>query len=112
MKLASTEINLTHNNTIDELKKYSEQRFSELEEHFSKNLFVAVKDEIKAVVEKQDRKIEQLESAVAVLRQHVSSLKESMESESYNFEDLEQYGRRLCLRLDGFPTAKDESSLK
>ena len=25
-------------------------------------------------------------------------------------EELEQYGRRLCLRIDGVPTVKDESS--
>ena len=36
--------------------------------------------------------------------------KPSIENQSKNEEDLEQYGRRLCLRVDGIPAVSNESS--
>ena len=106
----NTRSKTTETNSIKELKDYFEKRFNDLEESFSSKLLSIVKVEIQAVVEKQEKKIEELESTVAVLRQHVSNLKDSMQSASTKTDDLEQYGRRLCLRMDGFPSATNETA--
>ena len=34
----------------------------------------------------------------------------NINNQSQRNEELEQYGRRLCLRIDGVPTVKNESS--
>ena len=45
-----------------------------------------------------------------MLKKQVAELRElNINNQSRN-EDLEQYGRRLCLRIDGVPTVKDESN--
>ena len=45
-----------------------------------------------------------------MLKKQVSELRElNINNQSRN-EELEQYGRRLCLRVDGVPTVKHESS--
>ena len=44
-----------------------------------------------------------------MLKKQVSELRElNINNQSRN-EELEQYGRRLCLRIDGVFTVKDES---
>ena len=45
-----------------------------------------------------------------MLKKQVAEVRElNINNQSRN-EDLEQYGRRLCLRIDGVPTVKDESN--
>ena len=45
-----------------------------------------------------------------MLKKQVVELRElNINNQSRN-EELEQYGRRLCLRIDGVPTVKNESS--
>ena len=45
-----------------------------------------------------------------MLKKQVVELQElNINNQSRN-EELEQYGRRLCLRIDGVPTVKNESS--
>ena len=57
-------------------------------------------DEIKRFIDKKDEKVVVLESQVALLQQHVSALKQH----DKKMDELEQYSRRLCLRLEGIPT--------
>ena len=45
-----------------------------------------------------------------MLKHQVSELKRLNMSNQNNHEELEQYGRRLCLRIDGVPTKANESS--
>ena len=51
-----------------------------------------------------------LESENQMLKHQVSELKRLNISNQNNHEELEQYGRRLCLRIDGVPTKANESS--
>ena len=62
-----------------------------------------LKQEIKEVVAAQNKEIELLQSTVSLLQQHVKVLKQSLNSQAKNTEDLAQYGRRNCLRIDGIP---------
>ena len=57
-------------------------------------------DEIKRLIDKKDEKVVVLESQVAMLQQLVSALKQQDEKR----DELGQYSRRLCLRLEGIPT--------
>ena len=51
-----------------------------------------------------------LESENQMLKHQVSELKRLNISNQNNHVELEQYGRRLCLRIDGVPTKANESS--
>ena len=45
-----------------------------------------------------------------MLQQHVEILKQQTKINSNNNEEIEQYGRSLCLRLDGMPCEEKERS--
>ena len=45
-----------------------------------------------------------------MLKKQVAELRELNINNQFRNEELEQYGRRLFLRIDGVPTVKDESS--
>ena len=85
----------------------------ELKEEFSTALIDEIKKEIKEevgkIVETQSQKIVELESHVEILSKHVDVLKKQISITEGNTEELEQYGRRLCLRVDGMATAENET---
>ena len=45
-----------------------------------------------------------------MLKKQVPKLKTLNIKNQSNSEELEQYGRRLCIRIDGIPAVKKESS--
>ena len=45
-----------------------------------------------------------------MLKKQVPNLKTLSIKNQSNSEELEQYGRRLCIRIDGIPAVKKESS--
>ena len=108
--------------TADQIKDiyvYMDKKFSELEVKISGNFIDEINDKISSefatLMRKQNEKIEKLESTVAILQQHVITLKEQTNNLSdkcnnieESCEELEQYGRRVCLRIDGIPTEKGE----
>ena len=63
--------------------------------------------EVKEVMGEKEKEIEKLESTVSLLQQHVQTLKLSHEKKT---DDLEQYGRRLCLRIHGVQCVERETS--
>ena len=79
-----------------------------MKEEIKSNIFALLKEDIKEVVNKELKEVERLNSTVALLQTHVNNLKtENMQlqercskSES-QIDELEQYGRRLCLRISG-----------
>ena len=81
-----------------EFQKYVQQKLEELENKLAtKNCIEDLKNIISKqndVIMNQGRKIEELESTISVLQASVKVLKS-------NVEENEQYGRRLCLRIDG-----------
>ena len=56
------------------------------------------------------RKREELESTVAVLQQHVKNFQKQMAVLQSENKELEQYGRLLCIRVEGIPTTVNETS--
>ena len=86
-------------------------------EEIKVNIFDLLKKEIKKVVKGELKEVEKLNSTVALLQTHVENLKEQntqlrercLETEK-QIEEIEQYGRRLCLRITGIPTKEKETA--
>ena len=90
-------------------KKLEKFRVS-LTDTLIKELKKELRDEFSTIVKKQEEKIIQLESSVAMLQEHVSALKQQHKKNESNVDENEQYGRRLCLRVDGVKSISGETS--
>ena len=99
---------------FEELKCYFTAKMSEQEENLTK-VFNNVLNDLRKEITKQIQNeikshCKHLESENQMLKHQVSELKKLNISNQNNHEELEQYGRRLCLRIDGVPTKPNESS--
>ena len=75
------------------------------------NIIADLKKEVtKEIQHEVSKQCKQLYSENKMLKNQVVELRElNINNQSRN-EELEQYGRRLCLRIDSVPTVKNESS--
>ena len=69
-----------------------------------------IREETQELMKNQENKIVKLESTISMLQNHVNVLKQQSAENVKRSEELEQYGRRLCLRFDGIPTVKNEKA--
>ena len=60
-----------------------------------------IRKEVKQLIINQANTIEKLESDVSMLKKHVFVLKQNNENLIDMSDDNEQYGLRLCLRIEG-----------
>ena len=94
---------------VKELKEYFDKRFNKLKNSsdFSNNTLENFKSEIKSDLQKSEdkinNKIKALESDNKLLQQQVTTLAQQNEETQQYCDDLEQCGRRLCLRIDSVP---------
>ena len=88
---------------LEDMKK---KLINELRENIMEDL----KNEIKDMFVSQQNIITTLESTVVMLQEHVTILKGSNENLLERIDENEQYGRRLCLRIEDVETAPNESS--
>ena len=58
----------------------------------------------------QEERINILESEKAMFQQQIISLKSVMSTSENNIEELEQYGRRLCLCIKSMSVVENETS--
>ena len=86
---------------------YFDRKFNELQEGFPSKVFF---EEIKNFMIEQTNKIEKLDSTVALLQEHVKELKLSNGRLLSKVNDIEQYGRRLCLRIEDIPVVEEETA--
>ena len=93
--------------TIDEVAAVLDEKLSTLKSEIVSEVKDSIINLFHEKLKEKDEKIIQLESTVAMLQMNVSNLKQTNEK---NLEELEQYGRRLCLRVDGVPHKEVESS--
>jgi len=89
--------------TNEDVIAHFNAKLSELKNELVDEIKKQILSEVKAILDKKDKKIEELCSTVAMLQEHVKVLK-------INVNDNEQYGRRLCLRVDGIPCAEKETA--
>ena len=73
-------------------------------------LVVEIKKEIGKFIEEKNQEIVSLKSSVSLLQQQVNEICKQNLLLQEKSEDSEQYSRRQCLRFEGIPVAKDETS--
>ena len=94
---------------VKELKEYFVKRFNELKNSLdvNNNTLENFKSEIKSGLQKLgdiiDNKIKELESDKKLLQQQIAALAHQNKETQQCCDELEQYGRRLCLRNDSAP---------
>ena len=96
----------------DTLSKIDD-KFSEFKFDISAELKQQLKAENAEAFKKKRKKLkkrEELESTVSVLQQDVMICQNQIKEMQQENEELEQYGRRLCLRVHGVPTVDNETS--
>ena len=87
----------------DEIWSRSDDKFSELK----LNILAELKQQLKAEVEEAFKN--ELKT-VSVLQIDVKICQNQVKEMQQANEELEQYGRRLCIRIDGVPTVDNETS--
>ena len=90
----------------DEILSKIDQKFNELKLEFLSELKDQIKKEVSEAIKTEIKKREELESTVYLLQEHV---KKQMSILGYKNEELEQYSRRCCLRIEGVPSVENES---
>ena len=82
----------------------SDVKFSEFKLDMLAELKQRLKIEVEESFKNELKKREELESTVSVLQKHVKICQKQTN------KDLEQYGRRLCVRINDVPTVDNETS--
>ena len=86
-----------------------DETFREFKSNFINKIKDQIKNEISEAIRVEIKKPEELESAVAVLQQHIKIFQKQMTVLQSESEELERYGRRLCIRVEGLPTTDNET---
>ena len=94
----------------DLYKKLKSEVMSELKNEIKEEIKSEVKEDSVKAMDEQNERIRNLETTVEVLQSQVSFLKEKVETNQAERDDLEQYGRRLCLRFGGIEKLDDSNS--
>ena len=92
---------------LEELKSYFNTKFSEQEESLTQtfnNVIADLKKEIiKEIQHEVSKQCKQLDSENNMLKKQVAQLREMNINNQTRNEELEQFGRRLCLRIGDVP---------
>ena len=94
----------------EEILAKIDEKFNELKNDFLTEIKEQIKNEVTAAINNEMKKREELESTVSMLQQHVREYQKRINKLEDDGEELEQYGRRLCLRIDGVPSTDKETS--
>ena len=92
----------------DEIRSKIDQKFNELK--LLSELKDQIKKEVSEAIKTEIKKREELESTVSLLQEHVKNFQKQVSILECKNEELEQYGRRCCLRIEGVPSVENESS--
>ena len=100
---------------VKELKEYFDKRFNELKNSLDvnntlENFKSEIKSDLQKLEDKIDNKIKALESDKKLLQQQVTALAQQNKETQQRYDELEQYGRRLCLRIDSVPKQNNEKA--
>ena len=92
---------------MEELDKKSDEKLSSFKLDLVSDLKKEIMNEVKAILSEKDKEIEDLKSQVTLLQNHVSTVKHALDKK---VDELEQYGRRVCLRIEGVEHQANEKS--
>ena len=91
---------------VKELKEYFGKRFNELKNSLDvnnntlENLKIEVESDLQKLEDKIDNEINILESDEKLLQQQVTAMAQQIKETQQRYDELEQYGCRLYLRID------------
>ena len=94
----------------DEILSKIDQKFNELKLEFLSELKDQIKKEVSEAIKTKIKKREKLESTVPLLQEHMKNFQKQVCILECKNKELEQYGRRCCFRIEGVPSAENESS--
>ena len=87
-------------NSISKLAtaEHIDSKISELQTH------------VEGKLKEQDDKIEKINEKIEKMEGYISFMENALDQQNRHIDDLEQYGRRLCLRYIGIPVVEDENA--
>ena len=94
----------------EEILAKIDEKFNELKNDFLTEIKEQIKNEVTAAINNEMKNREELDSTVSRLQQHVREYQKQINKLEDEGEEVEQYGRRLCLRIDGVPSTDKETS--
>ena len=94
----------------DEILTKIDEKFSDFKTAIMIEIREQIKQEVSVALEKEIKKREELESTVCMLPEHVKNYQEQKNELKASQNELEQYGRQLCIRNHGVPVAENETS--
>ena len=74
------------------------------------NLISGLEDKLVKKIVEQGKEIDKLKLSNSQLEGRVTILEHLVKVQEAKYDDVEQYGRRLCLRVNDVPVTKDETS--
>ena len=95
---------------LDSMSDLLDEKLKNLQADIVASLKKELSDEISKLFKEQSERIVQLEATVAVLKNSVTVLKDQLHIQNEGLNDLEQYGRRQCLRIEGCNTVAGEKA--
>ena len=85
----------------DKILSKIDQKINELKLKFLSELIDWIKKEVPEAIKTEIKKCEELESRASLLQEHVKNFQKQVSILECKYEELEQYGRRCCLRIEG-----------
>ena len=92
---------------MDKLDKKFDEKLSSFKLDLVSDLKKEIMNEVKGILSEKDKEIEDLKSQVTLLQNHVSTVKHALDKK---VDELEQHGRRVCLRIEGVEHQANEKS--
>ena len=92
----------------DEILTKIDEKFND----FKIAIIAGIREQIKQGFKsfrKEIKKREELESTVCMLQEHVKNYQKQVNELKASQNELEQYGRRLCIKIDGVPMVENET---
>ena len=86
------------------------EKFNALKTDVLGKLKDQTKNELAEVLKEEFRKREEVESTVSVLQEQVHHYQNHVNELKRENKELEQYGRKLSVRVDGIPSVENETS--
>ena len=96
----------------DEILSKIDDKFSEFKLDILADFKQQSKIEVSEAFKNELKKREELQSTVSVLQRHVQICQNQIKEMQLANEELERYGRRLRVRIDGVPAVDNENSNK
>ena len=94
----------------DEILARTDEKFNLLKTDILTELRDQIKSELAEVLKEEFRKRVELESTVSMLQEHVHYYQIQSNEIKRENKKLEQYGRRVCVRIESITSVEDETS--